>query len=184
MVAIDKHFEQDRVVGKGRRGWDSVAFPIETHEAYAGWDREVGNGTVLHGLFHKVEPDRCGHLATRFALPEGVVIVPAHPDAGHEFRRIAHKPGVVVIVGRTRLASRWTCEGSDDVPRAVFDHTLHHAGHEIRHFRAGGLPGVLITLAQHFAFAIDDLRNDDRFVIDPAIGKRPVGRSEFHQGDA
>src|SRR5262252_8138913 len=108
MVTIDKYLEQDRVVGKGRRGWNSVPSAFETHKAYARRDWKVGHGAVLHGLFHKFEPDRCGHLATGFTIPEGIVIVPAHPDTGHEFRRIAQKPGVVVIVGRTRLASRWT----------------------------------------------------------------------------
>src|SRR5712691_2253015 len=146
LAAIYKHFKQHGTVGKGLRCRYRVAPAFHTHKPHARGDRKVGNGSVLHGLLHKVQPNRRGDLAPSFPVAQWFVIVPSHPDPRHHFWCIAYKPGIVVIVRRTSLARRWTFEHSECPCSPVLDDTLHHTGQEIGHFWTGSLPRVLKAL--------------------------------------
>ena len=169
--------------------------------AYAGGfngvgNREAGIGQSLMHPGHDLPPDP---FVVGGAASDGrnlLVIVTAGPYAGSIVRCIAHKPDIHVAGGRTGFSGightrdiGWYAGGIQaDAGRSVHAAAFHGLCQGVGQEKGRGILkdpfGLGLILQKDFSVVIQDLCEENRLRIDPAVGDGGVGSGEFQVGNA
>src|SRR2546422_6279253 len=133
-----------------------------------------GWGTAVVYVAHERRPGGRDDLpAPCVVLEDALLDVVAHPDPGHELRRVPDEPGVGVVVGRAGLTGGGQREarlphGAER--RAAPDHVLHHVHHQPSVLGVHHRVAADRRLPQDVPLTVLDAEDTDR------LGARAEGR--------
>ena len=131
---------------------------------------------------HHLDPALNGGVGSRIA--DGTRLIVAKPHHAHIVGRIAHKPPVNVVAGRTGLAGHRHVGQLRRRAGARAHNALQQAVDEPGRLLAHGVNGVCLMLEQHRAVVGHHLGVGVGLVVNPLVDKGAVGRGHFQIGDA